>query len=132
MNRPAPQRANILLVDDDPHVRGLYAIVLREAGAIVTASRTAREAVQLADWHPPDVVVTDLRMPEHDGIWLVQELKARMPAIPVILVTGDPDAPGRDELLALGFAEILHKPLVLSQLAATVARVIQRDQRDST
>jgi CheY-like chemotaxis protein len=126
MNRLALQGLNILVVDDDPRVRGLYGIVLREAGAVVTASGTAKEAVQLAELHPPDVVVTDVRMPGHDGIWLLHQLKSRMPTIPVIVVTGAPDAPSLDELQRLGFAEILRKPVVLSRLAATVAHVARR------
>jgi CheY-like chemotaxis protein len=130
MNPLALQGLNILVVDDDPRVRGLYAMVLREAGATVTASGAATEAVQLADLHVPDVVVTDLRMPGHDGVWLLQELKRRMQALPVIVVTGGLEGLGRDDLLNLGFAETLRKPMVLSHLAATVARVVGR--ADST
>jgi CheY-like chemotaxis protein len=130
MNPLALQGLNILVVDDDPRVRGLYAMVLREAGATVTASGAATEAVQLADLHVPDVVVTDLGMPGHDGVWLLQELKRRMQALPVIVVTGGLEGLGRDDLLNLGFAETLRKPMVLSHLAATVARVVGR--ADST
>jgi DNA-binding NtrC family response regulator len=124
MNRPPLQAVSVLVVDDDPRVRALYAMVLLEAGAKVTTSGTAAEAVQLADLHPPDIAVTDLRMPAHDGVWFLREVKARMPAIPVIAVSGDPDAPGRDDLLRVGFAEILYKPVGLSQLVMTVARVL--------
>jgi DNA-binding NtrC family response regulator len=130
MNRLALQGLNVLVVDDDPRVRGLYAMVLREAGATVTMSGAAIDAIQLADLHPPDVVVTDLRMPRHDGVWLLQEVKRRMPGTPVIVVTGALDAPGDDHLLALGFADSLHKPLVLSHLTEAVARVVRRP--DST
>ena len=77
---PSVEGVNIVVVDDDPRVRGLYAVVLREAGAIVTASGTAAEAIYLANLEPNDVVITDLRMPEHDGIWLLQQLKAHRPA----------------------------------------------------
>ena len=125
MSRLALQGLNVLVVDDDPRVRGLYAMVLREAGATVSAAGTATEAIQLADLHPPDVVVTDLRMPQHDGLWLLQEVKRRMPRIPVIVVTGALDAPSDDHLHSLGFAESLHKPLVLSQLTEAVARVVR-------
>ena len=119
------QGLNILVVDDDPRVRGLYAIVLREAGATVTASGTAAEAVQLADLRPTDVVVTDLRMPGHDGIWLLHQLKSHMPTMPVIVVTGDTEA-GDEDLSSLGFAKVLRKPLILSCLTATVLEVVRR------
>jgi CheY-like chemotaxis protein len=130
MNPLALQGLNILVVDDDPRVRGLYAMALREAGATVTVSGAATEAVQFVDLHPPDVVVTDLHMPGHDGVWLLQELKRRMRTLPVIVVTGGLEAVGRDDLLSLGFAETLRKPLVVSHLAATVAHVVGR--ADST
>src|SRR5262245_48301417 len=120
------QGLNILVVDDDPRVRRLYAIVLREAGATVTASGTAAEAVQLADLQPTDVVVTDLRMPGHDGIWLLRQLKSHMPTMPVIVVTGDTEAPGDEDLRSLGFAKVLRKPLILSCLTAAVSDAVRR------
>ena len=118
---------NILIVDDDPRVRGLYAIVLREAGATVTASGTASEAVELSALQQPDVVVTDLVMPGHDGVWLFEQLSARISATPVIVVTGDADAPNDDYLVRLGFAAVLRKPVILSRLTDTVGRLVQRD-----
>jgi CheY-like chemotaxis protein len=116
------QRLVVLVVDDDPTVRWLYCDVLRQAGATVTSSAAATEVVEIIDVLPPDVVITDLCMPGHDGIWLLRELKARMPQVPVILVSGHVE-PSRDQLLALGFAEVLSKPLPLAHLVTVVARV---------
>jgi len=122
---------NVLVVDDDPTVRGLYATVLRQAGAAVTSSGVATEALALIDLQTPHVVVTDLRMPGHDGIWLLHQLKSRLPSVPVIAVSGHVGPADRDELLRLGFTEVLAKPLPLSDLAATVARVApRRDQSE--
>ena len=120
---------NVLVVDDDPTVRGLYTTVLRHAGAAVTSSGVATEALALIDLQTPHVVVTDLRMPGHDGIWLLHELKSRLPSVPVIAVTGHVGSAERDGLLRLGFAEVLAKPLPLSDLATTVARVAARRDR---
>jgi CheY-like chemotaxis protein len=116
----------ILVVDDDPGVRGLYVTVLRQAGASVMSSGVAREAVGLIELQPADVVITDLRMPGHDGIWLLGELKARSPGLPVILISGHVEESRRDKLLELGFANVLTKPLPLSDLASAVARVVGR------
>jgi two-component system, NtrC family, response regulator HydG len=116
----------VLIVDDDPGVRGLYVAVLRQAGADVMSSGIASEAVELSDLQAPDVVLTDLDMPTHDGIWLLREFKSRMPAIPVVLVSGYVDESRRGHLFQLGFADILMKPLSLSELATTVARVVGR------
>ena len=114
---------HVLVVDDDPGVRGLYVTVLRQAGAHVMSSGEAIEAVELTDLQRPDVVLADLRMPGHDGIWLLGELKARMPAVPVIVVSGNLGALTSEELLGMGFSGILPKPVGLSHLVATVARV---------
>ncbi len=116
----------ILVVDDDPGVRGLYVTVLRQAGASVMSSGVASEAVGLSELQPPDVVITDLRMPGHDGIWLLGELKTRNPGLPVILISGHVEESRRDKLLELGFANVLTKPLPLSDLANAVARVVDR------
>jgi CheY-like chemotaxis protein len=119
------QGVSILLVDDDPRVRGLYTMVLREAGAMVTTSRTAVEAVQLADLQRTDIVVTDLRMPGRDGVWLLQQLKADMATLPVIVITGDAETPSDEDLRNLGFAQVLRKPLILSCLTPTVSDVLR-------
>jgi CheY-like chemotaxis protein len=113
-----------LVVDDDPGVRSLYVVVLRQEGATVTASGVASEAVDLIDLHPPDVVVTDLHMPKHDGVWLLEQIKSRMPDVPVILVSGYIDDRQLGRLRALGFADVLAKPLPVAELANTVARVV--------
>jgi CheY-like chemotaxis protein len=88
----------------------------------VTASGVASEAVDLIDLHPPDVVVTDLHMPKHDGVWLLEQIKSRMPDVPVILVSGYIDDRQLGQLRALGFADVLAKPLPVAELANTVAR----------
>lgn len=113
-----------LVVDDDPGVRSLYVLVLRQAGATVTSSGVPSEAVDLIDLQAPDVVITDLHMPKHDGIWLLEKVKARLPDVPVILVSGYIDEPQLGRLRRLGFADVLAKPLPVSELANTVARVV--------
>ena len=116
----------ILLVDDDPVVRALYVCVLQDAGAAVVSSGLAAEALQLIDFDAPDAVVTDLKMPEHDGIWLLQQLKARLPDVPVIAVSGRLDDTGLLDLRRLGFFDVLAKPIGLSILTETVARAARR------
>lgn len=101
-------------------------MVLRQAGATVMSSGVPTEAIGLIEPQPPDVVITDFRMPGHDGIWLLRELKARRPDLPVILISGHVEESRRDDLLELGFANVLMKPLPLTDLASAVARVVVR------
>jgi two-component system C4-dicarboxylate transport response regulator DctD len=116
----------ILLVDDDPVVRALYVCVLQEAGAAVVSSGRATEALQLIDLQVPHAIVTDLKMPERDGIWLLEELKARLPGVPVIAVSGRLHDAGVVDLQRLGFFDVLSKPIGLSVLTETVARAAGR------
>jgi two-component system, NtrC family, response regulator GlrR len=117
----------ILIVDDDPTVRGLYALVLQDAGAAVVSSGCASEAVRLTDLERPDVIVTDLQMPERDGIWLLDEMRTRLPSVPVIAVSGHlAEVPSLLDVERLGFADVLRKPIGLSELTKTVARAVGR------
>jgi DNA-binding NtrC family response regulator len=116
----------ILIVDDDPVVRGLYAFVLQEARATVISSGLAIEALGLIDLREPDAVVTDLKMPDRDGTWLLGEIRHRLPGVPVIAVSGHLDRSGVDDLRRLGFAAVLRKPIGLSELTNAVARAVGR------
>jgi CheY-like chemotaxis protein len=90
------------------------------------SSGLATEALQLIDFDAPDAVVTDLKMPEHDGIWLLRQLKARLPDVPVIAVSGRLHDAGLLDLRRLGFFDVLAKPIGLSILTETVARAAGR------
>ena len=115
-----------MVVDDDPIVRALYVWVLQEAGAGVLSSGLASEALELIDLQAPDAVVTDLKMPERDGIWLLKELRARLPGVPVIAVSGRLHEAGLFDVQRLGFFDVLAKPIGLSVLTNTVARAAGR------
>lgn len=116
----------VLVVDDDPQVRALFVEVLRQAGAIVESSGLAAEAVKFFDAGTPDVVVTDLRMPVHDGVWLLHEAHRRAPAVPVIAISGHVKDFDVRRLRSEGFADVLAKPLPLDELTNSVARVAAR------
>lgn len=126
VSRPMLDGLRILVVDDDPVVRGLYVSVLQDAGAAVVSSGLATEAVDLIDLQAPDAVVTDLQMPERDGVWLLDELRTRLPGVPVIAVSGHLHDRGLVELRQLGFFDVLAKPIGLSLLTKTVARAAGR------
>ena len=86
---------NILVVDDSPMDRRLAGAVVKSNAAWTTAYATnGREALEVIHQSPPDLVLTDLLMPEMDGLALVEEIHARYPSLPVILMT----APGSEEV----------------------------------
>jgi CheY-like chemotaxis protein len=81
---------HVLVVDDDPGLRGLYSTYLSLSGLRVTEAPTGRSALERARQQHPDVVVTDIVMPEMDGAELSRQLRSdcRTRDIPIIAVSG--------------------------------------------
>jgi len=105
---------HVLVVEDNADARELFKTILQYAGALVTVAVGAEQAVRMCEQILPDIILTDIAMPERDGFWLISELRrlradgAR--AIPAIAVTGQALATaGRYD--AAGFAEVLRKPV---------------------
>jgi CheY-like chemotaxis protein len=101
---------HVLIVEDHDDSRDLWERVLQYAGALVTAARSARQALDLAATVRPDVVVTDLSMPEEDGVWLAEELRARGEQMPLIAVSGYAAVFG-DRLKRAPFTRVMQKPI---------------------
>jgi CheY-like chemotaxis protein len=115
---------HILVVEDHDDSRDLWERVLRYAGALVTAARSARQALELCATVRPDVVVTDLAMPEDDGVWLAEELRARGEQMPLIAVSGYSAVFGA-RLRAAPFKLVLQKPIDPWRLVEAVASVVR-------
>ena len=126
----------VLVVDDSAMDRRLAGGLLKKrAGVVPLYAENGREALALIEKSPPDIVVTDLQMPEIDGLELVQEIRARNGALPVILMT----AHGSEEIavkaLQRGAASYVSKRRLVQALVTTVegvlelARAAQPDRR---
>jgi hypothetical protein len=116
----------VLLVDDDPDTRSMYAEYLRLSGFEVAQARNGHEALDLCQSVPPDVVVTDIQMPRMGGIQLIRSLRSR-PAtggVPVICVSASVDCVR--EAAAVGCAAALEKPCPPDTLADLIRRVLGR------
>jgi len=110
----------VLLVDDDPAVRDVFARVLKRAGLMVVPVESATAALELLrEGRRFDVIVSDLMMPGLSGTALLQRVKRLEPELPVILVSGDARALRAVELA--GF-ECLQKPIDNEQLVAAVVK----------
>ncbi len=114
----------VLLIDDDPHLRAALGQTLDLAGLKVTSLGDARAALaQLADdW--PGVVVSDIRMPGLDGMQLLTQLHARDPELPVILITGHGDVPLAVQAMRSGAWDFLEKPFPSETLLDGVRRAL--------
>jgi CheY-like chemotaxis protein len=113
----------ILLVEDHGDTLDLLQEVLRQLGATVTAVPTAREAVALvAD---ADIVVTDYKLPEEDGVWLLEQVNLQARPVPVLLASGF--APEQVPRLAeAAFARKLLKPVDPWELSGVIGDVLRR------
>ena len=113
----------VLVVDDEPTIRGLVADALAEDGYAVETAGNGREALARARAHRPDLVVLDLRMPVMDGPAFVAACRG-LPAcagVPVVLMSAS--FHNLDWCDRLGVAACLPKPFDLDELATTVHRL---------
>jgi NtrC-family two-component system response regulator AlgB len=118
--------ANILVVDDDRNIRRMLATALESAGYAVTEAASAQQAlVRLAGQPLTDLVVTDVRMENMDGIRLLEQIKHTRPAMPVIIMTAFGSIPAAVEAMRLGAYDYLPKPFSAQQMRQTVARALE-------
>ncbi len=115
----------VLVVDDDPDVRDLVAMVLQQSGAEVQSSLTAREALEILDQWNPDVLVSDIGMPGEDGYDLIRKVRAREAEhgglIPALALTGYARPEEAARARAAGYEMHVPKPVAPSELVASVA-----------
>ena len=115
----------VLVVDDAKLDRLLAEALLNEAGSFdVESVDSAAEALRAVDRSKPDVVVTDLVMPEMDGIELVTELRDRVPGLPVILMTSRGSEEIAVRALDAGAASYVPKRVLEDHLVKTVCDVV--------
>ena len=118
--------ARILVVDDDQSSRELLARILTTAGHRVTALSDGREAVAALDsGEAPDLVVSDIRMAEMDGLQVIDAFRERAPDTPVVLVTAFGNIDGAVEAIRRGAADYLSKPYDVDAIGIVVARALQ-------
>lgn len=124
---PSPDgTGRVLLVDDDARVLDLFARRLERAGFKVQPVISGQAAASALGGDNFDVVVTDIRMPDLDGIALLRAIHDRDPELPVVVITG---APALDTAIAAvehGAIQYLLKPPAPGSLEAAVARAVER------
>lgn len=102
---------HILIVDDEPQFNVLLTEVYRQAGYGVTAVNSAMEGLAVLRRESMDLIVTDYRMPGMTGLEFIQEVRAKDPEIPVIMVSGYLDRGTVRELIAHGVGGVFSKPM---------------------
>jgi len=114
----------VLVVDDDHPQAEEFEVLLRKAGCDVTLAGNGREAMDLLRSDLPDVVLTDLDMPEMDGLELVQAIRRDYPALPVILMTAMGNEDVAAKALQHGAASYVRKRSLAREVVQTVGSVL--------
>jgi DNA-binding response OmpR family regulator len=110
--------AHVLLVEDDAAMLGTLTLGLRSQGYMVSGAETSEEGLQLFSEHEFDVVVTDIILPETDGLGFIAELRRLSPDVKVIAISGGGRAVEYDFLEAArnhGAAATLAKPFHMTE-----------------
>jgi signal transduction histidine kinase len=137
---PAPSGSElrglrVLLVDDDDDGREVVALLMREKGALVTTASNARQALAELDRDLPDVLLSDIGMPEEDGLSLLRKVRLRASAsggsTPAVAITAYARSEDRAQSLLAGFDAYVTKPLEQEELVHAIAKVTGRVARRS-
>ncbi len=122
---------NVLLVDDDSDTLKLMETALKRRQANVTAVSSAGEAIQAISKRRPDVLVSDIAMPDEDGYGLIEKVRmlenGESQGIPAVAITAYAKDEDRERALSAGFQIYLAKPVELTELISVVARAAKRD-----
>ncbi len=123
--------SHVLVVDDSAFDRLMAGNFLQKVGGVtVSFAENGLEAIQEIRRQLPDVVVTDLQMPELDGLQLVAYIKQNFPLLPVVLMTAQGSEAIAAEALRLGAASYVPKTLLAQQLADVVVRIVESAAAD--
>jgi DNA-binding NtrC family response regulator len=118
---------SILLIDDEPALRDILSRVLTDAGHRVTGASNGKEASKALATAAFDVVLTDVIMPEKDGMQVISELRKKYPGVRIIAMSGGGHV-SRDQYLkiakGLGAHAILEKPFANQVLLSTIESVV--------
>ncbi|MCB9834122.1 MAG: sigma-54-dependent Fis family transcriptional regulator [Planctomycetes bacterium] len=118
----------VLIADDDGLSREFMAEALRAAGHEVLEAETGKRACQLFEREQPQLVFTDLRMPEGDGLRVLETVKKLAPEVPVVLVTAFGTVETAVQAMRTGAEDFIMKPVTIEQIDLVLERLADRAQ----
>ena len=116
----------LLIVDDEPDGREALAELARGWGWEARGASDGEGAVPLALAWQPDAIVSDLFMPTRDGMWLLRALRAEVPEVPVILLTGQASVSLAVHAIQEGAYDFIEKPIAAARLRLVLDRAVQK------
>ena len=113
------------MIEDETGMRRSVCAYLEDSGYVVLQAENGREGVEVFASGKPDLVLTDLRMPEMNGVEVVKQIKLSSPSTPVIVLTGTGDPDAQAEALRFGAKMCLLKPVKdLAELELAIAQAL--------
>src|SRR5580698_8309675 len=126
----APARRSVMLIDDDPEIRGIVTSLLTGDGFQVEEAADGRMAIERVFLTKPDLILVDLRLPGLDGAEICKRVRAGRLDTPIIVISAAKDEFDRVLLLELGADDFLVKPFGARELLARIKAVLRRSGPD--
>jgi len=125
-------KQHLLLVDGDPKSLRVMEVSLKKAGFSVTTAVNGRDALEKAEISPPDLILSDTKMPEMDGFELCRRLKEdeRYRGTPFIFLTGQKSVEYKVKGLELGVEDYLTKPIYIKEIVTRVKILLQKKEKE--
>jgi two-component system response regulator PilR (NtrC family) len=120
--------SNILIVDDEQSYRQLLTLVFESDGHSIRTASNGREALELIKAEPADVIITDVRMPDMDGIGLLKSAREYQPDIGVVLMTAFASVETAREAFKLGADDFIQKPFDVEELKLIVRKTLEKQE----
>jgi DNA-binding NtrC family response regulator len=117
-----------MVVEDDPVVRRALVIALQKLGIPVLAVSSCRQAAEEQQKEPADLIISDLQLPDGNGLDLLQQFKKNNAMVEVIIITGFGTIENAVEAMKIGASNYLLKPFTSSQLELAIAQIAQRSE----
>lgn len=121
-SKPISGEGNILIVDDEEAIVQSNQAILSSLGYSVTGTTSSREALEKIEKKPKlfDLVLTDMTMPEMDGLTLARRIKSINPEIPIVLCTGFSHGLTKEMCRSVGIFDLIMKPMIAGELSKVV------------
>jgi CheY-like chemotaxis protein len=125
-HEPVSPRTRVLVVEDQPVVAQVIAEVLEADGYVVDTAANGRLALDQIEARPYDLIISDVRMPELDGVGLYREIQRRQPELlsRFVFASGATDLPEYYRFLAESAVQILDKPFTLADFRRLTRQVL--------
>lgn len=125
-------REKVLVVDDEENARIALRAILQQEGYQVDSVANGYEALEFLCQHKVNVVISDLKMPEMNGLSFLRELNRRYPSTRVIMVTAYGGVESYLEAIQLGAFEYIHKPVKVDELKFIMHKMLTEERPAST